>query len=119
VTRRALLLALALAAAGSASAQELGRLFFTPQERSALEARRKAGVPDKPAAPAAPPAPSVRFDGYVKRSDGRPTFWIDGEAVPSAQDAAGLRPGQTLDRDTGEVRDVIGPGEIRVPRKAK
>ena len=31
-------------------AQELGRLFFTPEQRQALDARRRARVPDRPSA---------------------------------------------------------------------
>ena len=58
----ALLAACLVALLGSAGAraQELGRLFFTPEQRAALDARRKARVPDKPAAAhalsTAPPA---------------------------------------------------------------
>jgi hypothetical protein len=29
-----------------------------------------------------------------------------------------MRPGETLDRGNGEVRDVIGDGEIRIRRAA-
>jgi hypothetical protein len=29
---------------------------------------------------------------------------------------AGMKPGETLDRGTGEVRDVLGDGEIRIRR---
>src|ERR1700741_4289272 len=75
--RRALaLLALALAAA-AAPGQELGRLFFTPEQRAALEARRRAHLPDS-AAPAVA-APLTRVDGFVKRSAGPSTIWINGE----------------------------------------
>jgi hypothetical protein len=119
--------------AAAAQAQELGRLFFTPEQRAALDARRKARVPDKPAAAVA--APLSRLDGYVKRSSGPSTVWINGEPVgESAPEAprigrgadAGvsitvgeggkrvqLKAGETLDRGNGEVRDVIGDGEIR------
>ena len=39
------------------AAQELGRLFFTPEQRAALDARRKARMPDRPASspPSRPP----------------------------------------------------------------
>src|SRR5437773_4721253 len=78
-------LLLALAAfslfAPAAQAQELGRLFFTPEQRSSLDARRKARVPDKPAAVVVT-APVTRLDGYVKRSGGPSTVWINGESVP-------------------------------------
>ena len=140
-------LLLALAAfslfAPAAQAQELGRLFFTPEQRASLDARRKARIPDKPAAVVVA-APVTRLDGYVKRSSGPPTVWINGESVTeSAPEApridagrpAGgavsitigeggnrvrLKPGEALDRGNGEVHDLIGDGEIRVsPGKAQ
>jgi hypothetical protein len=129
-----LLLAIALPAAG----QELGRLFFTPDQRDQLDARRKARVPDKPAAPVVA-SPTTRLDGYVKRSGGPSTVFINGEPTPEASSDAGrigaapdgrtpiavgegggrraLKPGEVLDRGTGEVRDVIGEGRITVERK--
>jgi hypothetical protein len=137
VTRAALLLAAFLAAllvGRAAQAQELGRLFFTPEQRQALDARRKARVPDKPAAAVA--SPTMRLDGYVKRSGGRSTVWVNGEStgdasrIPASSDGrvpvqidtggrVGLKPGQTLDRGSNEVRDVIGDGEIRVRPDAR
>ncbi len=136
----AALLLVATLAAPAARAQELGRLFFTPEQRAALDARRKARVPDKPAA-AAMASPQTRVDGYVKRSGGPPTVWINGDAltesapeaprIDTARTPGGtvsvtvgesggrmqLKPGETLDRGNGEVHDVIGDGEIRVRRK--
>ena len=73
--------ALLLGTAG-AQAQELGRLFFTPEQRAALDARRKARVPDKPAAASAVEQPVTRVDGAVRRSGGRSTVWVNGEAIP-------------------------------------
>ena len=137
---RALVIVLMLIAP-AAQAQELGRLFFTPDQRAALDARRKARVPDKPAA-AVVASPSTRVDGYVQRSGGPATVWINGEALtenapeapridttrtPSGSvsltvgeggNRTRLRPGETLDRGNGEVRDVLGDGEIRVRPKA-
>lgn len=130
--RAALLLALSLIVP-CADAQELGRLFFTPEQRAALDARRRARVPDKPAAAPAVLSPTTRLDGFVRRSGGPPTVWVNG--VPTEDSAPGsdarvavpvgesgarvrLKPGQTLDRGTGEVRDVMGPGgELQVHRK--
>lgn len=124
---------LALLITGSAFAQEVGRLFFTPDQRAALDARRKARVPDKPSA-ALVVSPTTRVDGYVKRSTGPSTVWVNGEPLPEGAGEAPrigprvsvplgdggrratLRPGEVLDRGTGEVRDVIGDGEIRVRR---
>ena len=112
-------------------AQELGRLFFTPDQRAALDARRKARVPDKPTAPPVVASPVTRVDGYVKRSGGPPTVWINGESltdtapegdrvpvnVGEGAGRARLKPGESLDRGNGAVRDVIGDGEIRVERR--
>lgn len=113
----------------------LGRLFFTAEQRAMLDARRRAGVPDQGAAAAA--SPTTRLDGYVRRSGGKSTVWVNGQPIPEAAPDAprigagdarvavpvgesrarvGLKPGETLDRGTGVVRDVIGDGEIRVRR---
>ena len=126
------LVVLALVAPSASSAQELGRLFFTPEQRQALDARRKARVPDKPAATVA--SPTVRLDGYVKRSGGRSTVWVNGEPTddsPRLPDGSEgrvsinvgegggripMKPGQVLDRGNNELRDVIGDCEIRVRR---
>ena len=134
-------LAAPLLAASAARAQELGRVFFTPEQRAELDARRKARVPDKPNAPMVI-SPTTRLDGYVQRSSGPSTIWINGESqletspgaprigvnrsddgrvsVPVGEAGArvGLKPGETLDRGSGEVRDLIGDGEIRIRRGA-
>ena len=137
-------LGITLAGAGSAQGQELGRLFFTPEQRAALDARRKARVPDKPAAEPVTVLPVTRVDGAVRRGGGKSTVWVDGEMIPEGAQADGarvtprspnpgsvsipsgenaqrhdLRVGESLDRGSGEVRDVIGEGEIKIgPRRA-
>ena len=133
-----------LAGVMSAQAQELGRLFFTPEQRAALDARRKARVPDKPAAAPTAELPVTRVNGAVQRSGGKSTVWVNGETIPEDAQADGarvtqrgrgpgrvsipagegpqrydLRVGESVDRNSGEVRDVIGEGEIKVgPRRA-
>ena len=135
-------LSLVLLFAKSVEAQELGRVFFTPEQRAALDGRRKARVPDKPAA-AVVVSPTTRLDGFVRRSSGPSTVWVNGETLPeNAPEApriqagragsprvsigvgeggrrAAMRPGEVLDRGNGEVRDVIGEGEIRIRRPAE
>lgn len=129
----------ALLGAGPAAGQELERLFFTPEQRATLDARRAARLPDKPAA--AEILPTTRVDGFVTRSSGRSTVWVDGEALPEGLQLEGLRVrrgkdpskvtvtvgeegrrtelrvGETLDRSSGEVKDVIGDGEVRIGRR--
>ena len=128
------------AAAFSCGAQELGRLFFTPEQRAALDGRRRARVPDKPAAAPMVASPTTRLDGFVRRGEGRSTVWVNGESLGESGPAAprfergrstdatvsvtlgesgarvGLKAGQILDRGTGEVRDVLGGGAVEVRR---
>ncbi|MDA8107678.1 MAG: hypothetical protein M0015_03485 [Betaproteobacteria bacterium] len=142
--RTALLAVLGCALAGAAQAaraQELGRLFFTPEQRAALEARRKARLPDMPATPVIE-SPVTTIDGYVQRSGGRSTVWVNGEPVREGTQPEGmqvypgadptqvgvsvgdsdrrfeLRVGQSLERDTGTVKGVLGGGTIRVEKPA-
>jgi len=125
----------------AANAQELGRLFFTPEQRSALDARRKARIPDKPAAVVVE-SPVTRLDGLVSRGGGKSTVWVNGEPVPEGSQPDGLRVhprradsgrvkvdigesanqvelkiGQSFNRETGEVRDAMGGGEVRVDKR--
>ena len=137
----AMLLATGAPLARAQGAPELGRLFLTPEQRNMLDARRKAKVPDKPSAAAAE-SPYTRVDGTVRRSGGRSTVWVDGEPVTEttrsdtaarlsprgargeevsiqvgeAKDRVNLRPGETLDRTSGQVVDVIGDGKIQIKR---
>ena len=105
--KRAIALLVLLAHCASCGAQELGRLFFSPAERDALDARRseKSGH-----APAVAPAPA-RVDGYVLRSGGRPTFWVDGRMDRSHVQAETGGP-----QNHAAVRDVSGDGRVRVQR---
>lgn len=67
-------------------AQELGRLFTTPEERRMLEALRRE-PPEETLAPVAEPAPrepeqmavpEITINGVVYRSRGNNTVWVNG-----------------------------------------
>jgi hypothetical protein len=129
---------LGTATAGVAVAQELGRLFFTPEQRTALDARRKARVPDKPAATPQVESPVTRVNGVVQRAGGRSTVWVNGEAIPESPQAGAqgaprpagagrvsvplgegskgldMRVGESLNRGSGEVSDIVGKDEVKV-----
>ena len=121
-----------------AASEDLGRLFFTPEQRGALDARRKARIPDKPATVVVE-SPVTRVDGLVSRGSGKSTTWVNGEPVPEGSQPEGLRIfprrndtgrvivnigesdsqvnlkiGQSFDRDSGEVRDSLGGGDIKI-----
>lgn len=123
------LLALALAggaglAPAPAAADELGRLFFTPQQRQDLDRRREMNIQEKEVVIES----SVTVNGHVTRSSGKTTTWVNG--VPQYDTYSGRDParvhlpdgtvkiGQTLDRSRGEVRDNLQGGTIRVNPKA-
>ena len=108
--RRVLLVLAGLAAAGAACAAQtgpapaaanaqagrsaIGRLFYTPAERAALDVARV----QKPAAPAAaqeapeapPPPQVVSYGGLVRRSDGRAMLWINNRLVDEKEALAGI-----------------------------
>ena len=83
IVRPSALLAVAITALG-AGAQDLGTLFHSPQERARLD-RLRRGEPVQSAAATQydTPAPAHKpaVTGYVQRSDGRNTIWIDGRPV--------------------------------------
>jgi len=111
------LLPLAAAAADPA----LGRLFLTPAERAALDVVRKNSKPperiispddsedrESTAAAAPPPIPPVvTVHGYVKRSDGKGTVWVNGQPVPEKNIAR--------DIEVGRVQGNTSQVPIRIP----
>jgi hypothetical protein len=119
---------LALAAA-PAAADELGRLFFTPQQRQELDRRRQANIQEGGAVNV---ESTVTVNGHVSRSSGRSATWING--VPQydshrtpdpahvtiggsdGDPPVDVKIGQTLDKTRGEVRDGLGGGQIRIRR---
>lgn len=103
------LLAAALCAwAGvAAAAQPLETLFHTPQERERLD-RLRRGEPVAAMPSAGEPVRGREITGYVKRSDGRGTAFIDGVPVPvDPRGAALLEPGAVrayADRPSDDLR---------------
>ena len=116
-----------LGAIPSASAQDLGRIFFTPQQRQDLDRRRNLNVTEETAVVV---ESLVTVNGHVVRSSGKTTTWINGVpqydtyrgrtpdrvGVESSNSAVGVKVGETLDRSKGEVRDTLQGGEIKVKR---
>lgn len=87
-------LLLGLCSGSVTRADDLGRLFFTPQERASLEAARVVAKVPPPVAlspreiaqlPAAetesapPPIPALTVNGIVTRSRGPGTVWMNGK----------------------------------------
>jgi len=87
LARRVAVMGLVLAGLGAASAvqaQELGRLFTTPETRARLDQLRARHDYSKPVtrqAEETQPVPTLTVNGLVLRSDGRRTTWINGSAI--------------------------------------
>jgi hypothetical protein len=108
----------------SSFAQELGRLFYTPQERQELDRRRQNDVVE----PDAVVENLVTVNGQVTRSSGKTTTWINGVpqddahrgrdparvAVDGGPSRVPIKVGQTLDRSSGQVSDTLQGGKIRI-----
>lgn len=132
------------AAAGTTDPAPLGPVFFDAGERASIEARRRALLSggtatdaDAPGPAARPAARQHRLEGLARRSDGRSVAWFDGERVVDGtrwhgfmvaiQDArvllisaAGRRlslsVGQSIDLDSGQVRDLT---PVRIALEAR
>jgi hypothetical protein len=121
---------LCLAAPAAATAEELGRLFFTPQQRQDLDRRRATNRIEEE-------TPQIRegpltLDGHVQRSSGKTATWINGVPQydgPASRDPArltvvpnegepgvSLRIGQIYERSSGAVRDGLEGGEVKVKK---
>lgn len=98
-----LVLLFALLAPGAGAAQ-LGTLFHSPEERANLEKLRRGEVVQEEALGA--PARKPEVTGFVRRSDGRSTVWING--VPVA--VAGARGEALMDPE------AVGGAEERTVR---
>ena len=131
-----------------AAEHELGRLFFTPAERARLDTIRDNSKPpektdklqeaedtsiitgDAVQTHAAPPV--VTLQGFVKRSDGKSTVWINGKPIqekttennitvgplknqenqvqlkfPSGGGTVKMKAGQSYDAATGKLVDSV------------
>jgi alkylation response protein AidB-like acyl-CoA dehydrogenase len=71
-------LALFACAAGAA---ELGRLFFSAEERARLDKLRRGDAVVEAAVGETAPSAAPALTGFVQRSDGRNTVWINGRPV--------------------------------------
>jgi hypothetical protein len=67
------------ATAAEGSPRLVGPLFQTQEERAQLD-RARAGLPEVAPTAARSVSPPV-INGFVKRSDGRATVWVDGVAA--------------------------------------
>jgi len=110
----------------AATPENLGRLFFTPQQRQDLDRRREANVQESAVAAES----TLTVNGHVSRSSGKSATWING--VPQydshlprnparirlrtteSEAPVELKIGETLDKARGEIRNGLEGGRIKV-----
>lgn len=110
-----LIMVLALIAPGAAWTQPepLGRLFMTPQQRAALDRQRLLNPGFRPDVMESDA--SQTLNGEVRRSNGRTTRWINGEARWNDTTPPPRVPvGDTFHPATGERESLLGEGRIIV-----
>jgi hypothetical protein len=96
----------------------LGRLFFTPEQRAALEEARRKNIRAEELAvsaskPKAPPPRDVVVNGLLMRSDGMSVIWVNGKAVEN-QTRDGLRVSPTASRESVVLRDPAKGRALRL-----
>ena len=127
---------LCLATPAAPAAEQLGRLFLTPQQREDLDRRRATNRAEEeaPAAPQIMEGP-LTLEGHVQRSSGRTTTWINGvpqddshasrdparlTLVPNeGEPGISLKIGQIYERMSGTVRDNLNGGGITVGKSSR
>lgn len=105
---------------------DFGRLFSTAQERSRLDSLRQnrslqTARPQKASPLATTPAElpePVTLQGYVKRSDGATTLWINNQAVQENSALDQVEIGQ-LSRNKSAERNGADGLNIRIPATGK
>lgn len=105
IARHRLVLAAAALAVFPAAANDLGTLFHSPEERERLDKLRRGEATET----AAVPAGKREVTGFVRRSDGRGTVFINGVPVVVAA------PSGTELFDPEQVRSP-GRGEVKIER---
>lgn len=121
---------LASQAQAQVASPPLGRLFLSPETRTQLERQRQFNIQESRSLEAG----TIRLDGVVVRSSGKPTVWVNnqdtretgvvtstshknpGQAtlVTGNEAPADLKVGVTIDRATRETSGGLAGGEIRV-----
>ena len=120
--------------AGTAD-EALGRLFFSPERRQQLDRQRESNTLDKQQSDA---EPGLTIDGVVTRSGGKSTVWINRNPQREKEPGSNLqvtpgrgnpaqvivrangspvvsaRVGDTIDRETGQTRELLDAGQLRV-----
>jgi len=122
-------------AAQAAGTEILGKLFFTPERRAALERQRQLNIQETQQVIE---GATLSVTGVVQRSSGRTTTWVNGAqqddkgaasgihvdvdranpgrttVVAGEESPAALKVGEAINRATRETTTGVGEGRITV-----
>jgi hypothetical protein len=147
-----LLVACVLAAAAmpvpapAAQTERLGRLFFTPAQRSSLDVARgqraRAALANENPEQDTPVAQTITYGGLIRRDDGQTTVWLNNQAVrdtdpsgagavvsrvrpdgritlqaPQSARSVDLKPGQSVELLTGTVEEGYSRRALSEPER--
>ncbi len=122
-----------------AADEPLGRLFFTPERRAALERQRQLNIQETQQVIE---GATLTVSGVVKRSSGKTTTWVNGTpqddmnaatgvrveidrtnparttVVAGEESPASLKVGEAINRATRETTSGVGDGRITVKRES-
>ncbi len=134
VSTLAILIVMASASAAPKHETRVGRLFFTPERRQALDHQRLLNIQETQSLQGS----SLSLDGVVRRSTGKQTVWIKGRAQSYNSRTSGvsvshttgnpgqarvnasgeapidLKVGEAVNRATGEKDDPLRGGAVRL-----
>lgn len=120
--------------APAAQTERLGRLFFTPAQRSSLDVARgqraRAALANENPEQDVPAAQTITYGGLIRRDDGQTTVWLNNQAVrdtdpsgagavvsrvrpdgritlqaPQSARSVDLKPGQSVELLTGTIEE--------------
>ena len=114
--------------AATPSVDDIGTLFYSTAERSAITRTRDGDAQD------GPQSNQLVVSGVVKRQHAKSTAWINGEAVNDGKsvqsvrrvrinargvtlDGNPVRVGEKLELTTGHKSDIVEPGAVSVTRR--
>lgn len=112
-------LLLTIPTASTAESETLGRLFHSPESRAALEHKRgikpkpvikKRTVKSaliKPTKPTLPLPDPIMLQGYVKRSDGPNTVWINHQPVRENSQTQSIKVGRITKRHQSKKNSLL------------
>lgn len=97
-------------APGSEEKAAIGRLFFSPEQRSALDRQPTQGAGNAP-------QETWRLDGEIRRGKAQKIRWINGKAEDAGERHRPPLPvGDTYHHATGKRESLLGEGRLSIKR---